>query len=86
MGRAGSCSGGQVVFHKTCLLMGLCSATPAWLFGLRQPSPGAYRLCSGVNGSLREGSHQRVLPRSAAAIILASAVSHSYSLPLQETL
>ena len=25
MGRAGSCSGGQVMLHKTCLPVGLCS-------------------------------------------------------------
>ena len=56
MGRAGSCSGGQVMLHKTCLLMGLCSL-PDGCLALGNPAlePTDY---SGVNDSLRGGSHQ----------------------------
>ena len=59
---------------------------PCSLFGLRLPSPGAYRLLGGVNGSFQEGSCQWVLPRSAAASVFAPPVSHSHPPPLQETL
>ena len=88
MGRAGCCSGGQssVKFLSACLLMGGAGFPPCWLFGLRQPSPGGYRLFGGANGRLQEGSRQVVLPRSYAASVLVPSVSHCHPLPLQETL
>ena len=68
MGRAGCCSGGQssVKLYSACLLMGGAEFPPCWLFGLRRPSTGAYRLFCGANGGLREGSCQGVLPRTSA--------------------
>ncbi|XP_019777599.2 LYR motif-containing protein 1 isoform X1 [Tursiops truncatus] len=59
---------------------------PCWLFGLRRPSTGAYRLFDGANGGLWEGSRQGVLPRTSAANVLVLGVSHSCPPPLQETL
>ena len=59
---------------------------PCWLFGLRWPSTGAYRLFGGANGGLRAGLCQGVLPRTSAASVLVPTVSHSHPPPLQETL
>ena len=42
---------------------------PAWLFGLRWPSTGAYRLFGGANGGLWEGFCQWALLRIAAASV-----------------
>ena len=66
--------------------MGGAEFPPCWLFGLRWPSTGAYRLFGGVNGRLQEGSCQGVLPRTSAASVLVPVVSHSCPPPLQETL
>ena len=51
---------------------------PCWLFGLRRPSTGGYRLFGGANGGLWEGSCQRPLPRTSAASVLVPRVSHSH--------
>ena len=66
--------------------MGGAGFPPCWLFGLRWPGTGAYRLFGGANGRLWEGSCQGALPRTSAASVLVPAVSHSYPPPLQETL
>ena len=66
--------------------MGGAEFPPCWLSGLRQHSTGGYRLFGGANGRLREGSRQRVLPRTSAASVLVPTVSHSYPPPLQEAL
>ena len=58
--------------------MGWAEFPPCWLFGLRQPSSGAYRLFGGANGGLWEASHQGVLPRTSAASVLVPVVSHSH--------
>ena len=57
-----------------------------WLFGLRQPNTGAFRLFDGANGGLWEVSCQGVLLRTSAASVLVLLVSHSHPPPLQETL
>ena len=66
--------------------MGGAEFPPCWLFGLRRPSIGVYRLFGGATGGLQEGSHQGVLPRTSAASVPVPAVSHSQPPPLQETL
>ena len=88
VGRAGCCSGGQssVKLLSACLLMGGAEFPPCWLFGLRHPSTGAYRLFSVANGRLWDGSHQGVLPRTSDSRVLVPAVSHSCPPSLQETL
>ena len=55
--------------------MGGAEFPPCWLFGLRWPSTGGYRLFGGANGRLREGSCQGVLPRTSAASVLVPMVS-----------
>ena len=64
---------------------------PCWLFGLRCPSTGAYRLLCGApswwkNGSLQECSCHWVLPRTTTANVFVPSVSHNHPLPPQETL
>ena len=66
--------------------MGGAVFPPCWLFGLRQPSTGAYWLFGGANGGLQEGSHVGLLPRTSAASVLVPVVSHVRPLPLPETL
>ena len=66
--------------------MGGAGFPPCWLFGLRRPSTGGYRLFGGANGGLWEGLCQGVLPTTSAASVLVPSVSHSHPLPLQETL
>ena len=61
------------------------------LFDLKHSSTGLYRLLGrdkswGENGSHQKGSCHRVLPRTTATTIFVTAVSHSCSPPLQETL
>ena len=57
--------------------MGGAVFPPFWLFGLRWPSTGAYRLFGGPNVGLCEGSSQGVFPRMSAASFLVPVVSHS---------
>ena len=59
--------------------MGGAEFPPCWLFGLKWPSTGCYRLFGGANGWFWEGSHQGVLPRTAPASVLVPMVSHSHS-------
>ena len=59
---------------------------PCWLFGLKCPSIGAYRLLSRArsrweNGDLQEGSCQWVLPRSTATSAFVLTVSYSHQPP-----
>ena len=63
--------------------MGGAVCLPCWLFGLRRPSTGAYRLLGGAgswwqNGDLQESSYQWVLPSTSAT----SACPHSEPFPL----
>ena len=60
---------------------------PYWLFGLKCPSTGAYRLLGGArpcwkNGGLWEGSCQWVLPRTTVSSVFMPAVSQSCPPPL----
>ena len=88
---AGRCSERVLV---PCLLMGGAVFPPCWLFSLRHPSAGTYRLLGAarsweVNGGPLEGSHQRVHCRTATANVFVPAVTHSgwtHSPPLQVTL
>ena len=69
--------------------MGGAVFPPRWLFGLRCPSTGAYRLLGGArswweNGRLPESSCQWELPRTTTASVFVPAVSHTP--PSQETL
>ena len=71
--------------------MGGAVCLPCWLFGLRRPSTGAYRMLHGArswweNGGLQEGSRQAVLSRTIATSVFVLTVSHSCPPPLQETL
>ena len=52
--------------------MGGAEFPPCWLFYLRWPSTGAYRLFGGANGGL-----QGVLPRTSGVSVLVPAVNHS---------
>ena len=66
--------------------MGGAEFPPRWLFGLRRPSTGGYRVFGEANGGLWESSGQGILPGPSAASVLVPAVSHSHPLPLQDTL
>ena len=59
---------------------------PCWLFGLRPPSTGGYRWYDAANGSLRKGSHQWALPRTAAARVFAPCWAPGIPSPQQDTL
>ena len=64
---------------------------PCWLFGLKCPCTGAYRLLGGTkslcqNGGLEESSHQWLLPSTSATSVLAPQWATGDPLPLQETL
>ena len=61
--------------------MGGAEFPPCWLFVLRWPNTGAYRLFGGANGRLQAGSCQGILPRTSATSVSVPAVSHSYPPP-----
>ena len=48
-----------------------------WLFGLRNPSTGTYRLLSRADSNPWEGSHKEVLPQTATPSVFGPLVSHS---------
>ena len=50
--------------------MGGAVFPPCWLFFLRQPSTGDYKLFGRANGGLQEGSCPWVLPRTSAVTVL----------------
>ena len=64
---------GKALLSKALIQLSLIAgvALPPWyLFGLRQPSPGVYRLSGRVNGDVQEGLCHGGLSGSAAASAL----------------
>ena len=61
---------GRAPLSKTlisCLLMGGATLPPCYLFSLKQPNPGVYRLFGRVHGYLQEDLCQDTSPSTVAA-------------------
>ena len=78
---------GRTMFSKALiqLFADEWDCTPCWLFGLRWPSPGVYRLYGRVNGELQEGLCQREPSQPDAVSAPIPVVSTCWPTPPQET-
>ena len=88
MGQIRSCSGGQDHANKSLIQLSAngWGCTLSLLVGLRQPTPGIYRLYGGATGELQKDLCQHAPARTPAARATVPGAGYCRPMPQQETL